>query len=162
MMMEDTPCSNLTFCLCITKIEKDGTLCLWKIILWIWLLLHNLETWPILQWIFPWQPPPPSTWSAPPGLSPTLDPVCITAHTIDILECHIQEQAPTPRPNIKKNKITHRNKCAKTQTCPASMANFSVLSKNRASSVSSVASRCFATNLNLKIDPHNVKQRGRS
>ena len=23
--MEDTPCSNLTFCLCITKIEKDGT-----------------------------------------------------------------------------------------------------------------------------------------
>ena len=81
---------------------------------------------------------------------------CLTAYTIDILECHIQEQPPAPRPNIKKNKIIHIDKCAKTQTCPASMANFSVLSKNPAPSVSSVASRCFATNLNLKIDPYDI------
>ena len=52
--------------------------------------------------------------------------------------------------------LSQINKCAKTQTCPTSMANFSVLSKNSASSASSVVSRCFAMNLNLKIDPYDM------
>ena len=128
-------------------------LCLWKIILWTFTAqFGNLANSSMDL------PLPASTSQYLVSSSRTLSNTgpCLTAYTIDILGYHIQEQAPKSRQNTKKNKITHMNKCAKTQTCPASMANFSVLSKNRASSVSRVASRCFETNLNLKVDPYDM------
>ena len=139
MMMEDTPCSNLTFCLCITKIEKDGTVSVENHFMDLTFTAQfgNLANSSMDL------PLPASTSQYLVSSSRTLSNTgpCLTAYTIDILGYHIQEQAPKSRQNTKKNKITHMNKCAKTQTCPASMANFSVLSKNRASSVSRVASR---------------------
>ena len=128
-------------------------LCLWKIILWTFTaqfenLANSSMDLPL--------PASTSQYLVSSSRTPSNTGPCLTAYTIDILEYHLQEQTPAPRSYTKRNKISHINKCAKTQTCPASMANFSVLSKNRASSVSSVASRCFATNLNLKIDPYDI------
>ena len=87
--MEDTPCSNLTCCLCITKIEKDGTVSVENHFMDLTFTTQfgNLANSSIDL------PLPASTSQYLVSSSRTLSNTgpCLTAYTIDLLEYHIQE-----------------------------------------------------------------------